>query len=302
MERVSPILCLGEAIVDLICERPDARDQVPERLVPYPGGALANVAVAITRAGSPAALAGGVGTDHWGSWLARRLEEEEVSTRWLTRLDGVDTPLGIAMLGPGGEPEFQIYGEHIGTTMAAVDGLLPEAVDASSALVVGSNTMVGPVEREVTRRAVELARELGRPVLLDPNFRPGRWAEREAAREYCVELARTAAVVKLNRAEAELLTGEPDLATAVRDLAEAGTGLVVATDGAGTILTGGAVETSFRPAPAEVVSPLGAGDAFMGTLAAGLARVEWDLTRAGETLEPAATAAATVCRHLGAQG
>ena len=38
------------------------------------------------------------------------------------------------------------------------------------------------------------------------------------------------------------------------------------------IVTAGAVEARHRPEPVETVSPLGAGDAFMGGLAAGLAR------------------------------
>ncbi len=302
METTRPILCLGEAIVDLICTRPAAPGEAPDQLTPHPGGALANVAVAVAGAGVPAALAGGVGRDVWGGWLARRLERSGVSTRWLARLDHADTPLGIAFLDPEGEPSFQIYGEHIGPTMAAAGERLTEAIGQSSALVVGSNTMVGPVEREVTRRAVELAAGLGRPVLFDPNFRPNRWRDHDLARRYCGELVRAATVVKLNRHEAEMLTGEPDPAAAVRSLAAAGPGLVVLTDGDGPIRTAGAAAAVHRPRPVEVVSPLGAGDAFMGGLAAGLGRAGWDLSRAGEALEPAAAAAARICGLLGAQG
>lgn len=301
MERTSPILCLGEVIADLICDRPFAAGEAPDRLVPYPGGALANVAVAVARAGFPAALAGGVGTDVWGEWLARRLEEAGVSTRWLARLERVDTPVGIALLDQGGEPAFQIYGEHIGATMSAAADHLPGAVAAAEALVVGSNTMVGPVEREVTRRAVELTTARGRPILFDPNFRPNRWQDPEPPRAYCIELARSANVIKCNRSEAELMTGEADPLAAARRLATGSTGLVVVTDGKGPVLTAGAVEAGHRPEPVEVVSPLGAGDAFMGTLAAGLASLDWDLARADELLPAAASAAGRACTRLGAQ-
>lgn len=302
METPGPILFLGEAIVDLIGDRPAEPGLVPERLAPHPGGALANAAVAAARAGAPAAIAGGVGDDIWGDWLIARLEAEGVSTEWLVRLAGADTPLGVALLDGEGEPSFQIYGEHIGATMAAADRRLAEGVEAGSALVVGSNTMVGPVEREVTRRAVERARGLGRPVLLDPNYRPTRWPDPGTARRNCLELVRSADVIKLNRAEAELLTGEPDPRQSGLALTGFGAGLVVITDGEGPLITAGATETTFRPRPVEAVSPLGAGDAFMGTLAAGLARAGWDLARAGEALEPAAAAAAAACAHLGAQG
>lgn len=302
MDSTRPILCLGEAIVDLICDRPAAPGLAPDRLTPYPGGALANVAVAAARAGAPAALAGGVGDDIWGAWIIRQLERAGVSTRWLSQVDGVDTPLGIAFLDPDGEPDFQIYGEHIGATMAAAGERLEQAIGESGALVIGSNTMVGPAEREVTLRSVALARERKLPVLLDPNFRPNRWRDHDLARGFCRQLAASSTVVKLNRHEARLLTGEGDPEAAARALLGEATELVVLTDGEGPVLAAGAAEEIHQPPPVPVVSPLGAGDAFMGTLAAELARAGWDLSKAGQALEPAAAAAARICRVQGAQG
>jgi fructokinase len=296
-----PIVCLGEALVDLICERNLAKGEAPGPFVPWPGGALANVAVAIARCGSPAALAGGVGDDGWGRWLARGLEEEGVSTKWLTTLEGADTPVALVEFGPDNEPTFQVYGEHIGPTMAATSGFLDRAVTDSQALVVGSNTMVGETEREVTRRAVDLARSAGLPVLLDPNHRPNRWRGESPAREFCRELSAAATVVKLNRSEAELITGIDDPLDAGRAIVDLGPELVVVTDGEGRMMTAGAVEATHQPLPAETVSPLGAGDAFMGGLAAGLARLGWDLGRAGEVLPEAAERAAAVCASWGAQ-
>lgn len=296
-----PIACLGEAIVDLICERNLEPGEAPGPFVPYPGGALANVAVAISRSGCPAALVGGVGGDGWGRWLGEVLESEGVSTGWLATLDGADTPVALVEFGPDNEPAFQVYGEHIGPTMAAADGFLEESVTASRALVIGSNTMVGETEREVTRRAVALAREAGIPLLLDPNYRPNRWTSEEPAREYCRELATDSTVVKLNRGEAELITGRADPREAAAALAELGPELVVVTDGDGAVLTAGASESSFRPDPVAAVSPLGAGDSFMGGLASGLAKRDWDLARAGEVLPEAAAAAARACSGWGAQ-
>jgi sugar/nucleoside kinase (ribokinase family) len=48
------------------------------------------------------------------------------------------------------------------------------------------------------------------------------------------------------------------------------------------------------------VSPLGAGDAFMGTLAAKLHVAGFDLTRADEALVAAVEQGAQACTHLGA--
>jgi fructokinase len=300
-EPSRPILCLGEAIVDLICERRLVGDEYPERLSPHHGGALPNVAVAAARRGAPVALVGGVGADRWGRWLIEGLASEGVSTAWIAVIEQARTPLAVVLFDSGGEPSFQIYGEHIGPTMQAAGGFLDEALEAAQALVVGANTMVGSTEREVTRRAVQGARERGLPVLVDPNHRPTRWQAETEALEYGRELIAAATVLKCNREEARLFTGEADPVRAIAALESMGPELVVVTDREGEIRTAGASGVAWTPSPVEVVSPLGAGDSFMGSLAAGLSGLGWDLGRVGEVLPRAAADATAVCAHWGAR-
>jgi sugar/nucleoside kinase (ribokinase family) len=296
-----PILCLGEAIVDLICERNLGPDESPETLVAHHGGALPNVAAAAARRGVPSALIGGVGSDHWGRWLIDGLTAEGVATDWIATLERTRTPMAIALFDSTGEPSFQIYGEHIGPTMAAADSFVEVAINAGQALVIGANTMVGATEREVTRRAVALAEEAGIPVLMDPNHRPTRWPDQQTAVSSTLELVASTTVLKCNRDEATLLTGEASPLDAARALADLGPGLVVVTDREKEIVTAGATEASWTPEQVEVLSPLGAGDAFMGSLAAGLSELGWDLSRAGEALPRAAQDATACCLHWGAR-
>jgi sugar/nucleoside kinase (ribokinase family) len=296
-----PILCLGEAIVDLICERRLGPRESPGTLVAHHGGALPNVAAAAARRGAPAALIGGVGSDRWGEWLIGGLAAEGVATDWIAILEHTQTPMAIALFDSSGEPAFQIYGEHIGPTMAASEAFLEAAVDTGQALVVGANTMVGRTEREVTRRAVKLAGEAGIPVLMDPNHRPTRWDDEHTAVESSLELAALATVLKCNLEEATLLTGEGSAIDAARALAGLGPRLVVVTDREKTIFTAGEAEERWTPQETEVVSPLGAGDAFMGSLAAGLAGLGWDLSRVAEVLPQAAADATASCLHWGAR-
>lgn len=300
-DQSQPIVCIGETIVDLVCERNLASGDSPESFVPHPGGALANVAVAIARCGVDAALIGGVGDDRWGKWLTAELSAADVVTEWVASVEGADTPLGIVLFGEDGEPEFQIYGEHIAPTMLAAQKFLEPGIGRSSAVVIGSNTMVGPVEREVTRQAIEVAHGCGAPVLFDPNFRPNRWDDDAVAAGYCRELAGGSAVIKCNRIEAKLITGEDDPLNAARGLASFGPRLAVVTDGPGLVITAGAIECEYLPPEVEVVSPLGAGDAFMGALSAGLHRVDWDFRRVDEVLPEAAAAGAAICGHWAAQ-
>ena len=126
------IVCLGEAIVDLICERELSEFGEADRFAPHPGGALANVAVAASREGASAGLLGGVGDDPWGSWLRERLWHERVDVSSLETVAGLMTPVAFVTFDWEREPSFSVYGEGIGETMAAAAGHLDEAIAGPS--------------------------------------------------------------------------------------------------------------------------------------------------------------------------
>lgn len=295
------VVCLGEAIVDLICERWLGPDERAESFVAHHGGAPANVAAVAARNGAPAFLAGGIGGDRWGSWLAEGLEREGVGLEWLVEVDGVSSPVAFATFDSAGEPAFEVYGEDIGPLMTACLPLLGDALTGASALVIGTNTMVGEAEREVTRRAVEIARQASIPVLFDPNHRPGRWLDGEEGAGFARELAGLASLVKANSAEAEMITGVPDPEASAEALLEMGPEVVVVTDGTGTVFCRGASSAEAHPEQVRTVSPLGAGDAFMGSLVASLHESRWDLAATGNLLGAACTEAARACTVWGAR-
>ncbi len=293
------IVCLGEALVDLICERPVGSLGEADSFSPHFGGALANVAVAARRAGADSALAGAAGDDEWGRWLAERLEREGVGLDFFELIEGEQTPLAFATFGADGEPSFQIYGDAIELAVAAVAPRIEPAIEAATALVFGSTTLATPGEREVTLRARELALERGARICFDPNIRPNRWGgDPEPAAAVSRELIAGSAVVRANRTEATRIAGVEDPREAAEAIAALGADLAVVTLGAEGAVIRGACDAE-APAPeVEVVSTIGAGDAFMGTLVAGLANLDWNLERADEALGPALDAAAAACTRM----
>ena len=300
-DSIRPVACLGEAIVDLICERRLGPADDPGPFAAHHGGAPANVAALLARAGTAASLIGGLGDDRWGRWLRAGLNAEGVQTDWLAEVPGLKTPIAVVTFDRAGEPSFDVHGEDIGPAMSASGPFLDQAIEACSALIIGANTMVGETEREVTRAAVTTARRSGHPVLLDPNHRPGRWQEEEIAAGYTRELVALSDLVKANRAEAALLTGLDEPEPAALALLELGPSIAIITDGAGKVVVRGEVEGSFSPEPVEVVSPLGAGDAFMAGLVAGLAREDWNFGAALDLLPLACAEAGRACRAWGAR-
>ena len=291
------ILCLGEAIVDLVCERELDSPADADLFRPSFGGALANVAVSVARAGGESGLAGGVGDDPFGHWLAERLEAEGVATDRLSFVAGAPTPIAIVTFDREREADFHVYDEGIEATVCSAEGEIEAAIGAADALAFGSNTLVGERERALTMRARELALERGLPVLFDPNLRAHRWDELEVARVRCLEAAQGIFCLRMNETEAEWLApGAVGAAAAADELAAscAATVVVVTRGQDGAVARGGA-DADSPGVDVEVVSPLGAGDAFMGALAAGFAKRGWDASAVGEVLPEANAAGARAC-------
>jgi fructokinase len=257
--------------------------------------------VAAARAGGEAGLAGAAGEDEWGRWLAARLEREGVDLRFFELLQDELTPIAFATFDEEGEASFQIYGDAVRIAVEAVAPHLEEAIDAATALVFSSTTLATPGEREVTLRARELALERGVRVCFDPNIRPNRWGgDPRPAADASRDLVAGSFVLRANRDEATAIAEVDDPREAAARLADMGAELAVVTLGEEGAVIRGACDAEAPGVEVDVVSTLGAGDAFMGTLVAGLAQRDWDATRAGEALGPALAAAAEACTRYSA--
>lgn len=293
-------LCLGEALVDLICERPIDDLAQADAFSPHFGGVVANVAVAAARLGAPVALAGGAGDDDWGRWLRARLRREGVDVARFSLIDGTRTPLAVTAVDARGEPTYEVYGQPLPTVAQALAGEVEAAIAESAALFVSSNTLVGAQERAVTLQAVEAARDTGRPVVLDPNIRPHRWSSPAEAAAVVGACVGGALLVRANEEEATLMTGEPEAERAAAALVDAGARTVVITLGRDGAILRGEVNADVPGVPAQVVSTIGAGDVLTGTLLAGLAAGGFSAEAVAEALPSAVEAGARACERWAA--
>jgi sugar/nucleoside kinase (ribokinase family) len=288
-------LCLGEALVDLVCERPVDSPAQADAFVPRFGGDVANAAVNAARRGGRVALAGGAGDDAWGTWLRDRLAAEGVGTEWFELLPGVSTKVAFVTVDSGGEPSFQFYGDGV-----APQGV-PAAMGACDALFFTSNTLLGEQERMLALTARRQALDEGKPVVLDANLRPARWAAADAAVATVQGCVPGTALLKCNRAEARTLTSRDDPAAAAEALVELGAQAAVVTLGAGgALLRGAGGDRDIPGVPASPVDTTGAGDAVSGVLLARLGAAGFDLAVLPGALEEAVEAAARVTEQFGA--
>ena len=292
-------LLLGEALVDLICHRPATSLADADAFVPHLGGSAATIAVRAARAGARVALAGAAGDDQWGRWVAERLGAEGVGLDHFAVAGNATTPVVFTTVSADGEPSYALHGD---TIPQAGDDLVA-AVERHDALFLTSNTLVGEGERERTLAARDRAIKLGKPVVVDPNLRPHRWETPAFAASEARALVKGAFLVKASREEARLLSGEDDPAAAAEGLVAMGATYAVVTRGThGAVLRGGGIRVDAPGRPAKAVSTLGAGDAFMGVILAGLAATDFYGPAIAASLHDAVEEAAKATERWGALG
>ena len=295
-----PILCLGDARVDLICERPIEALADAGSFVAHFGGAMASVAVVAARAGASVLLAGGAGADDWGLWLRDRLVHEGVDGSRFELVDGLRTLVALVVVDGRGAPRYELYGDAFGTVVNALGGRVEEAVDGCGALLLGSNTLVTPEERALTMRAREVALELGRPVVFDVNLSPHRWPSRADAAASANACVPGALLVSASATDAAWMTGEEDPEAAANALLKAGARLVVLTLGADGAILRGELRARAPGVPARVLSTVGAGDVLTGLLVGRLAGSDFYPPSVAAGLAEAVDQAARACERWGA--
>lgn len=261
------VVCFGEILWDFL----------PEGL--FPGGAPFNVAVHLQRLGVNAHLVSAIGRDLLGEELVRRMRHEGMEVSGLTRHQGLPTGYVRAALAATGDAQYEIVAS------VAWDQITPgedsiRAVYGARAFAFGSLALRSTYNRAALDRllAILTARpERGagpEPLrVFDVNLRPP-FDDLALVRDY----ARRATLLKLNRTEAARLAGdEPGFGREEnhgRTIAHAtGCGCVCITGGehgAGLLRNGQWTWEVGRPVP--VADTIGAGDAFLAALVAGLVK------------------------------
>lgn len=260
------------------------------------GGAPANVLAALARLGHRTAFVGKVGTDGPGEFLRDTLENSGINTEGLVSDPDAFTTLAFVALGPGGERQFSFARKPGADTRLTPEELRLDIVTSGRILHFGSLSLTDEPMRSTTLKAVQAAREQGRIISYDPNYRPLLWTSAEAAAEQMTAGLRMADIVKVSDEEIRLLTGTGDVNEAARRLLEMGPTVAVITLGklgAMVATHGGTVTVPVFPG--DVVDTTGAGDSFWGGfLSAMLERhltpatidqaVSYDLARVGNAV------------------
>jgi 5-dehydro-2-deoxygluconokinase len=265
------ILTVGRIGVDLYADEPGVSFADARRFEKSIGGSPTNVAVAAARLGRRSAVFTAVGDDELGRYARGALERFGVDTRFVGVHPSLPTPIVLAAMDPPEDPWFVFRREP-----KAPDAELElHDVDLELARTVPILWVsAGALAEEPSRTTVQtLLHERGRRphVVLDLDYRPSFWASEAEARQVIGAAVDDATVAVGNRAECEIAVGTADADEAVDALLGRGVELaIVKLGGDGVLVARGEERTQVPPLRVEVVSGLGAGDAFGGALCHGL--------------------------------
>ena len=279
------VTVFGSLHYDIMVDSPD-RPRKGETLAgsawfPKCGGKGGNQAVAAAKAGVPAAMIGAVGDDDFGRALIANLDRRGVDRGHVRVLDSAGSGMSVAI--------FDADGDYGAVIVSGANLSLGEA-DVAAAFDLLARTGVLVLQNEVpdaaNAKVAAAARAAGARVLL--NAAP--------ARALSAELQANVDILVVNAVEAadvsgREVTGPSDALGVAAELAQRFLHVVVTLGGDGLVYAGADEAPYALPAvPVRLVSTHGAGDAFIGVLAAGLVR--------GEAMRPALEAANAAAARL----
>jgi fructokinase len=272
------VICLGEALIDLLANQAGVTLAQVTDWTPYPGGAPTNVACGLVKLGTPTALISCLGQDDVGTEFTQLLTEIGVDLTGLQYHPTAPTRQIYVTRSIDGDRSFAGFIHNLASDRFADTYLAADCIPASlfthaKFLAIGTISLATPISYAATYRALEVARKYQVRVLVDVNWRDKFWDDIDRARSVILEVLTQADFVKMAKEEAEWLFDLPklqsltaiDLHVIQRQLPNAqGIFLTDGSEGCKYLLNN---LTGFVPAfKVPAIDTTGAGDSFVAAL------------------------------------
>lgn len=261
------ILCIGEALIDMICTDKGSSLSEGQHFLKKPGGAPTNVAAAIAALGGKVELAAKVGVDPFGKHLIDVMHSFGVSTKWVFQDEQHFTTFAFVSLMENGERDFYFN--------RGADGQLQrqelEGLDLNEYSIIhfGSATGFLPGPLQFAYQSL-LQKAIQHNVLIsfDPNYRHLLFRDNtQSFIDQSWNFLDSCHFFKVSDEEAMLITGTESLAQAVDILLQKTKSVFAVTLGKdGTLLGHNGKTRIIKSIPVNPVDTTGAGDAFVGAV------------------------------------
>lgn len=258
------IVVIGEALIDLI-QQSDGRYEAK------PGGAPANVSIALARLGTHVSYAGRMSTDKFGEKLYNWLSPEKIDMALVERTSD-PTTLAVASLDDQGKASYSFYLKGTSDWGWTLDSFANLEADPPAAVVIGSvAAAIEPGASVIESLAGHLHSHEASTVVIDLNIRPGLGFERGAETVRVERQIKLAHIVKASDDDLAWLYPERGPVETAGAWAASGH-FVIMTRGAdgATLFTPSGDTVSVKAPAVDLVDTVGAGDSFLGATLYGL--------------------------------
>ena len=301
------ILCIGEALIDMICTDTGLSLSKGEHFLKKPGGAPTNVAAAIAALGGDVLLSAKVGADPFGQQLIDVMKDFGVSTKWMMQDKDHFTTFAFVSLMKDGERDFVFN--------RGADGQLNESdiegidLDECSIIHFGSATafLPGPLQ-QAYKSLLQNALEKNIFISFDPNYRRLLFKNNtETFIEQSWHFMQQCHFFKVSDEEAMLITGSSSVFDAAKILSEKTKAIFAITLGKeGTLLMRQNNKIVVESISVQSIDTTGAGDAFVGAVLYQLSKYSLQMIQAlsaedwKNIIYNANKAGARTCEYMGA--
>ena len=301
------ILCIGEALIDMICTNKGMTLAEGSDFLKKTGGAPTNVAAAIAALGGEVELAAKVGKDPFGKQLIQTMESFGVGTHAMLEDPHHFTTFAFVSLMHDGERDFVFNRGADG--QLSIDDV--DAINLNNVGIIhfGSATgfLPGPLQAAYLHL---LQKALHHKIYIsfDPNYRHLLFPNNtDSFVSQSWHFLRNCNFFKVSDEEAMLLTNTTTLEAATAFLLKETTGVFAITLGKdGTLLGLNGKQYIIESIPVKPVDTTGAGDAFVGAVLYQLSHLngttiqQLSLDEWNKIILNANKAGARTCEYMGA--
>lgn len=276
------VITIGRSSVDLYGQQIGSRLEDIASFAKSVGGCPSNIAIGAARLGLKSAVLTRVGDEQMGRFIREQMIREGVSDRGI--ITDPQRLTALVLLSVEDQKSFPMifYRENCADMALCEADVDPDFIAASRAVLATGTHFSKPNTEAAQMKAIRIARELGRKIIFDIDYRPNLWglighdagaaryiASAAVSEKYRPVLPFCDLIVGTEE-EVLIASGESDLLAALRTIRAASPATIVLKRGAmgcivyeGEIaddLEAGIIGQGFR---IEVYNTLGAGDSFM---------------------------------------
>lgn len=212
------VTALGELLVDFT--ENGISEQGNPMLEANPGGAPCNVLSMLQNLGKRTAFIGKVGADAFGQMLMQAVKEQGIDTDNLVTDEVVHTTLAFVHTEEDGDRSFSFYRNPGADMMLRWDEVKQEILADTKIFHFGTLSMTDEQIENVTKKAVQKAKDKGAVISFDPNLRPPLWKNLEDAKRQMWYGISQCDILKISDDEIEFLTGTADIDKGVEQIME----------------------------------------------------------------------------------